>query len=145
MFSECLHPIFRGPQLQDWVRGWVRVRAVFWIGVSRGFVLWVGPGVSLGVYQTVTTQVRLAPRFWGGGGCLGLGLANTLKVFIGGLGEGEAKVTGNLVELAVVSVFHPDNPRLPLADSAHSPPTRPVNRDLDVGAHEGVIGTISPL
>ena len=47
------------------------------------------------------------PEGWrraGGGGGFGLGLANTLKVFMGGLGGEEDEVAGNLVELGVVWV-----------------------------------------
>ena len=73
-------------------------------------------GVTLGFCQGVSLRGRLARRPGGGG--LGLGLANTLKVFMGGLVGGEEEV-GNLVELGVVGVFHPDNPRLPPVDTAH--------------------------
>ena len=53
------------------------------------------------------------------GGGLGLGLANTLKVFMGGVGGGEEEVAGDLVELGVVWVFNPDNRRLCTVDTAH--------------------------
>ena len=80
--------------------------------------------VGLGVCQGVSLQVRLARK--GGGRGLALGLANTLKVFKGGLGGGEEEVAGNLVERGVVWVFHPDNPRIPPVDRARCPPPRPL-------------------
>ena len=60
----------------------------------------------------------LARRLRGAGG-VGLELANTLKVFMGGLMGGYEEVAGSLVELGVVLVFHLDNPRLPPIYTAH--------------------------
>ena len=73
-----------------------------------------------------------------------LALANTGQVFLGTFGVGEEEATGHLVELGVVWVFHPDDPRFPpvnTGDGDHLH-TRGVR---DFGADEGVVGTIPPL
>ena len=57
-----------------------------------------------------------------GGGAGLLGLANTLNVFMGGLGGGEEEVASNLGELGNLRVaweLHPYNARLFLVDTAH--------------------------
>ena len=65
MFTHFLGGIFGVPQWLGWARGWVRVGAVLWFGVSRE--------VSHGVCQGVSVRVRLAQRL-GKGGVLALAL-----------------------------------------------------------------------
>ena len=77
---------------------------------------------------------------WGG---FPLALANTVQVFLGTLEGGEEEATGHLVELGVVWVFHPNDPRFPPVDTGggvhlHARGVR------DYGADEGVVGTIPP-
>ena len=64
-------------------------------------------------------------------------------MFLGTFGGGEEEATGHLVELVVVCVFHPDDPRfspVDTGDGAHLH-ARGV-RHVDFGADEGVVGTI---
>ena len=97
-------------------------------------------------FRVVSLRVRLAQRRGGGGG-FPFALANMLKVFLGGLGVGNEKAAGHLVECGVARVFHLDNPCFRPADTGHGDGAhlhaRGV-RDVDFGADEGVVGTIPP-
>ena len=66
-------------------------------------------------------------------------------MFLGGFGGGEEEATGHLVERGVFWVFHPSDPSFPPVDTSDGAHLYALGaRDVDFGADEGVVGTISP-
>ena len=94
--------------------------------------------------QGVSLRVRLARRLGGGGGVgFPLALANTVQVFLGTFGGREEEAIGHVVELGVIWVFHPADPRFSPVDTGDGAHLHACGiRDVDFGADDGVVGTM---